>query len=144
MAIGGKQFSMDLGYFPPCLSIDILIGSPDLKAKIVYKITNVLLDTGSDLTLIPNKIIQRLKLKPIGTKELENFSNEVVEVKYYLCRIIIEDVADAIFEIGGIDSDAMIGMDLMKDWHVLINGPNGTFEIANKINYNRHFQPKIR
>ena len=42
MAIGGKEFIMDLGYIPPCLSIDILIGTPDLTAKIVYKITDVL------------------------------------------------------------------------------------------------------
>ena len=101
MAIGGKEFIMDLGYFPPCLSIDILIGTLDLTAKIVYKITDVLLDTGSDLTLIPNKIIQKLKLKPIGTKELENFNNDVVEVKYYLARIVIDNIVDDIFEIGG-------------------------------------------
>jgi hypothetical protein len=57
MAIGGKKFKMDLEYYPPCLSVDIFIGSPDPKVKVKYKIGSVLLDTGSDLTLVPNKII---------------------------------------------------------------------------------------
>ena len=136
MAIGGKEFNMDLGYFPPCLTIDILIGTPDLKSKVLYNINDVLLDTGSDLTLIPNKIIRKLKLKQIGIRELESFTNDVVEVKYYLARIIIEDIVYDVFEVGGIDSDSMIGMVLVKDWHVLINCPQGKFEIANKANYN--------
>ncbi len=144
MAIGGKEFKMDLGYFPPCLSIDILIGAPDLKTKVLYKITDVLLDTGSDLTLIPNKLIRRLKLKPIGERELESFNGDIAVVEYYLCRIIIEEIVDDIFEVGGINSDAMIGMDLMRDWHILMNCPKGTFEIANKLNYNLQNKPEIR
>jgi hypothetical protein len=66
----------------------------------------------------------------------------LVEVKYYLARIVIDDIVDGIFEIGGIDSDAMIGMDMIKDWHILMNCPDGTFEIANTSNYN--LQNKIK
>jgi hypothetical protein len=66
MAIGGKVFFMDTEYFPPCLSIDVVIGSPDPKVKEDYKIKSVLIDTGSDLTIIPNKIIKKLKLKMTG------------------------------------------------------------------------------
>ena len=144
MAIGGKKFLLDTEYAPPCLRIEIFIGSPDSKLTTLQKIEGVLLDTGSDLTLIPNNIIKALKLKMIGTKELENFNGQIVPVKYYLAKIIIDDVVNDIVEIGGIDSEAMIGMDLIKEWHILMNGPQGTFEIANKSNYKFPIQHKIK
>jgi len=135
MAIGGKQFLMDKDYFPPCLRIDILIGSPDTKMREHFKIERVLIDTGSDLTIIPNEIIKKLKLKMIGIRELEHFNGEYVTVKIYSGEIRIDGIVKGIYEIGGVDSEALIGMDLIKDWHVLIDGPKGTFEIANKHSY---------
>ena len=74
MAIGGKQFFMDREYTPPCLRIDVLVGSPDAKVKEHIKIERVLIDTGSDLTIIPNEIIKKLKLRMIGIKELEHLA----------------------------------------------------------------------
>ena len=56
-------------------------------------------------------------------------------MKIYSGKIIIEGIVKGIFEIGSVDSEALIGMDLIRDWHILLNGPNGTFEIANKQNY---------
>ena len=135
MAIGGREFKLNENYFPPCLRIDILSCSPDPKVKECHKVSGVLIDTGSDLTILPNKIIKKLKLKMISIKEIENFNGEIIEVKLYLANIVINDIVQGLFEIGGVDSEALIGMDLIKDWHILINCPNGTFEIANNSNY---------
>jgi hypothetical protein len=44
MAIGGKQFFMDRKYVPPCLRIDVLIGSPDAKVKEQIKIEGALIN----------------------------------------------------------------------------------------------------
>ena len=136
MAIGGKEFVMDVDDFYPCLRLDLIICSPDLNTTERHKIKRVLIDTGSDFTFLPIDVIKKLNLIKTGTtKKIEGFYGKKLIVMFYSGRIIIEDVLDELVEIGGIDSEPLIGMDLINKLHILINAPNCTFEIANRNNY---------
>lgn len=59
----------------------------------------------------------------------------VKKIKFYAGKIIVEGIMEEIIEVGGTDSDPIIGMDIISKWHILMNCPNSTFEIANKRNY---------
>jgi len=135
VAIGGKQFVLDYDNGFPCLRIDITICSPDPKNKEKHLFKNVLIDTGSDVTIIPNHVIKELALIYTGFRNVENFNGEEVRVNFYAAKIIIIGIVEEIIEVGGIDSEPLIGMDLICNFHLLLNAPFGTFEIANRSNY---------
>jgi len=136
MAIGGKQFAMDHEYMLPALTVDIIVSSPNPLNENAFKL-RALIDTGSDFVIIPNHIIERLELDWTGVeKDIEGWTGTHSPMRFFVAKIIIEDVVDDVFIIGNTDSEeALVGLDLLNRLHMLINGPNETFEIANKNNY---------
>src|ERR1035438_3938915 len=140
MTNGGKKFDFYFDDFPPSLRLDLIISSPDSSSKETLILKNVLVDTACSLTLIPTKIIKKLRLKYSGdTIQLSGYNEKTSEaVKIYHAKIVIDGVDDVILKIGSISGDnfePLIGRDLINRWHVFINGPNCTFEIMNN-NFN--------
>ncbi|MGP8215064.1 MAG: aspartyl protease family protein [Bacteroidia bacterium] len=140
MAIGGKEFVIDYdAYRRPSLLIDITVSSPD-KSTIEKNIKRALIDTGSDFTLLPKDIINSLNLKPTGNEyKIIGFDDDKKKkkkkVKFYMGKVKIDGVIETLLEVGAIDSEPLIGMNLLSKLHILINSPKGTFEMANKSDY---------
>jgi predicted aspartyl protease len=147
MAIGGKEFCMDCSDpFIPCFRLDLFISSPNPQLTDLYPLKNILIDTGSDYTLLPNNLITKLKLIWTGDTKTMIQADGIteIEVKIYPAKIKIDGVIEGIFEIGGIDcedKDSLIGMNLINELHLLLNCPNRTFEIVNRNNYIQPITP---
>ena len=144
MAIGGKEFLMNYEDNPPSLRIDLLISSTSPKSNSICKLNSVLVDTGCDITFIPNKIIAELDLEYSGDEtELCGFDDNpdrCLKLKLYYAKISVEGVEeDIILKVGGVDFEPLIGRDLINHWHILLNGENGdnggTFEIADSDSF---------
>lgn len=136
MAIGGKQFKFCKTDYKPCLRIDVIICSPeDNQAAYSFKIKKALVDTGSDVTLMPENVVLQLGLKFLEKRDICGYGDESDEVDFYVGKIIVKDILEEIFEIGAVKSSPILGMDFINYWHILINSPNEVFEIANKDNY---------
>lgn len=134
MAISGREFKITYDDGFPTFKIDINVKS--LNPKITDEFKSIaIIDTGADLTLIRNPIIRKLGLLQTNERELLDFQGNLFAVKFYSARIIIDNIMDEICEVGGTDHDALIGMDLIMKWHILINSPNDKFEIVNNANY---------
>jgi hypothetical protein len=131
MTIGGKEFEIhytDDVY--PALKLEITILSPDPSIKLP-KFDNFLIDTGSDFTFIKKGIVDKLRLKKTGrTEQIESFDGTITEIDFFSARIIISDIMDSILEVGSIDTnESIIGMDIIKEWYLLIACTENKFEI---------------
>lgn len=144
MAIGGKEFHMNYVDNPPTLRLDLIIASTFPQSDLTHTIRSVLIDTGGDITLIPNHVVQRLNLEYSGEEtELSGFDDNPdnsVKIKLYFAKISVEGVEeDVMLKVGGVDFDPLVGRDLINRWHILLNGEigdnGGTFEIANRDNF---------
>lgn len=139
MAIGGREFSMrELDCDPfPCFRIDLLVGSPNPKSKDEYHIADVLIDTGCDCTILPISLVDSLGLIWAGKFKTMTMADGVstMEVKIYPAKVKIDGVIEEIIEVGFMDADPLIGMDLINKWHLLLNCPYWTFEIVPGTNY---------
>jgi len=135
--IGGIRFGMDFEGDIPCLRIDIIISSPNKPLITPIKLSKVLIDTGSDYTLIPVEIIKKLKLEPTeGEFEIFGFDDSSTLVKFYEGKVKIEGIIETELLMGGIETgEPLIGMDLLCYLHLLKNSPKGSFEIVSKENY---------
>jgi len=136
MAIGGRIFELDSTEegVTPYLKLNLLIGSPDPENNSKCPV-EAIIDTGSDFTLINNSVIEVLGLSWINTKEIEDFYGKTHKIKFYSAKVILQDVLDQIIEIGGIDTEPLIGRDIFTTLHMLINYPRGVFELANSNSY---------
>jgi predicted aspartyl protease len=132
MVLMGREFPINYDGSFPSLEIDISIFSPVLTdTPTFYKLKNVVIDTGSDFTLIPNSVIFELGLKYTGQQvELEGYNGESEKINFYAGKVLIEGILEEIIMIGGINSDPLIGMDLISKCDILINFSKNTFEIA--------------
>lgn len=135
--IGGKEFTMDYGDNPPSLKLDLIVKSPVKGNPQQEKINSVLVDTGADYTMLPNTVIQKLKLKWNGnTSTLSGWNRDAapVNVKFYDVLVEIGGVDDFIIEVVGVDSDPLIGRNLINELKILMNGNagknGGVFELA--------------
>ena len=141
--IGGKEFTMDYGDNPPSLKLDLIVKSPVKGSHQQEKVNSVLVDTGSDYTILPNTVIQKLKLKWNGnTSMLSGWNKNAapVKVKFYDALVEIVGVDEFIIEVVGVDSDPLIGRNLINEIKVLMNGNTGknggVFEVATNNTFN--------
>lgn len=134
MTIGGKEYGITYGQEGefPCLRIDIDFKSPNpIYTQTLTK--SVLIDTGSDFTLVSKEIISPLRLLRTGRiEQVEGFNGEFQNINFYSCRIIIDELIDEIWEVGIIDTDFILGMDFIKKWQLFIDCTDEKFEIVNR------------
>lgn len=135
MSIGGKEFNISSDNYYPSLRVDLVIKSPHLYATETRKIEQVMIDTGSDFTLIPNDVVKQIGLVRTGSvREIEDFNGDVRRIKFYAAILIIEGVIEERFEVGAIEGEAVIGMDLISQCHLLISCPTEHLKLSIRIN----------
>jgi len=138
MAIGGKEFVMDFDDIPESYKIDILVSSPDPSSSDTVEI-KAEIDTGCDRTLIPISLVRKLKLKWTGTEAklvgVEEDPSNPRWIKFYLIRLIVEDVDEMSIVVGAADCAPLIGRDVINRWHILLTPKFATFEIVARDKY---------
>lgn len=140
--IGGKEFTMDYADNPPSLKLDLIIKSTLKGNNQQEKIDSVLVDTGADYLMLPDGVIQKLKLKSTGnTATLTSWDKKAapVKVKFYEAVVEVVGVDEFIIEVVGVDGDPLIGRNLINELKLLMNGNagknGGVFEIATNSNF---------
>jgi len=113
---------------PPAPFLPVLIshpGKPDIVRDIIAKV-----DTGADLTAIPYRFIQELRLRVVGSLQVSGFEGQVRTVDSYAVRLELSTGPFAFLTVLGIDEPyALLGRDALNQFRLLLDGPALTLEV---------------
>lgn len=90
-----------------------------------------LIDTGSDLTAIPQTAVKRLRLYAVSQIEVEGIHAEVSTVPIYAVRLTITGRPGREMEVVQTEQPFIIlGRDWLERYYLLLNGPERTFLLS--------------
>jgi hypothetical protein len=101
-----------------------------------YETMPGLLDTGSDITAVPHRLVNSLQLYPIGQLQLEDVEASTSIVFTYATQLTfaeLDSVSDIVIPrveviLTGLDF-AVIGRDILNLFYLRLNGPELTFDL---------------
>ena len=113
---------------PPAPFLDVVIRnphSPDQMHSVTAKV-----DTGADLSAIPQAVATALGLLPAQTIVAESFDGSRTRIDTYA---VILEVAQARFRYIEVilipDEHALIGRDILNNFYAHLNGPELTLDL---------------
>jgi len=117
------EYKYSKNFNPPAPVIEISVSAPLSKDSISL---TALIDSGADITVIPERIIARLKLRRVDSSLASGFSKDVIEASVYSAILSIEGIlGPKICRILSWNDDyALIGRDLLNQLITVLDGPN--------------------
>ncbi len=123
------RYSSDLD--PPALLLPIHVRSYYSNGDGVETVG--LLDTGADVSVIPEELCRQLGLLPWGTMCAGGLGEEIEDRPTFLIRVQFDDCPGSDLEvIASAKADYfLIGRDLLNDFILHADGPKKSFELTN-------------
>jgi predicted aspartyl protease len=120
----------DASYDPPALIVPaVLSGVVRNRPKVQLP---ALIDTGAELTAVPNSAVNRLRLYAVDRIEVEDIHARVETVDIYTVRITVTDMPVREMEVVPTNQPFVIlGRDWLEDYYLLLNGPDHSFLLSN-------------
>ena len=113
----------------PVLEVSLSIPTPSFSGQIVR--SPALLDSGADITVIPQWIAQQLQLKYVDEVLASGYDGIPKRTFVYSVKIILDNLGDLV--IRTITSDGgyvLIGRDILNRWSLFLKGRSRIFEIS--------------
>ena len=89
------------------------------------------LDSGADMSVIPNAAVRDLNLQPVSVARSRGFGGSVEESMIFAASLSLvrEEVEAA--RVPGWDEDyALVGRDLINGWRLVLDGPAQSFSLS--------------
>jgi len=117
------QYKYSGNFDPPAPVVEVSISAPLSK---VSTSSTALVDSGTDITVIPERIITQLKLRRVDSMPVSGFGERVIQATVYSATLEIEGISESkIYRILGWSKDyALIGRDLLNQLIAVLNGPS--------------------
>jgi len=115
---------------PPAPYVLVTITRPDgasVAADLPAKV-----DSGADRTVIPEALVERLKLEPIEQREFEGLGGNRITLSLYEVSITIRGCAAVSIIAAGSPGEPypLLGRDLLNSFHLTLDGPNQKLVIS--------------
>jgi predicted aspartyl protease len=92
---------------------------------------SALIDTGADVTAVPESLVERLKLYPVGRLQLEDANAVKTSIFTYEANMaMIGEPAKKIEVIVTPYPFVILGRDWLSDYYVLLDGPGQQFQLS--------------
>jgi predicted aspartyl protease len=116
---------------PPAPVLEISLSKPIVTIHNQIVRLPALIDSGADITVIPQWIPKQLQLKYVDEILVTGYDGIIKATFVYSVKIIFDDLGNFITKTIASDSNyALIGRDILNKWTVLLKGKNKTFEIS--------------
>jgi hypothetical protein len=118
----------DHNHQPPAPVLDVTIANAANRRR--RRSLSALIDTGSDITAIPEPLVSVLQLYPIGRLQLESVNATTSVVLTYTVQITIGELSIPRLEVilTGLDF-VVVGRDVLNGVYLLLNGPEQSFDL---------------
>ena len=112
---------------PPAPIVEVPVAHVRTRPRVKLP---AILDTGADVTAIPESLVDRLKLYQVGRMYVEDVNGYTELVKTYVIRLVIAGhiIPEHRVLVTGLDF-VVLGRDLLNKFYLLSNGPEQTFAI---------------
>jgi len=117
----------DNSYDPPAPVLRVKIKRPlsNLSMEILAK-----LDTGADITVVPQEIIEKLRLVPVSRISVSSFSGQRIFKYSYFADIEIQKYNFSMVEIiGGRRKNMLLGRNILNKLKIILDGKKLTFNL---------------
>ena len=117
---------------PPAPVLEIFLSSPGIATSPPVPVEG-LIDSGADITVIPQKFVELLQLKLVDQLPAAGYEGAQSEklADVYSVKVFIQDVGDYIIRVICSNSDcAFIGRDIINSWELFLRGKTSIFEIS--------------
>jgi len=89
------------------------------------------LDTGADLTAVPQAILQPLALPDAGDLLVAGYDGSLSRLPMYYLSLTVAECTLAPFRVVAISGEqALLGRDALNHFYTHLNGPDLTFDLA--------------
>jgi predicted aspartyl protease len=113
---------------PPAPFLNIIVRHPYRPEQ--SRISPAKLDTGADLSAIPQAVADELALLPVQTITAESFDGTRTTLDTYAVTIEIAQVRFRYIEVILIPEDhVLLGRDILNHFYAHLNGPALTFDL---------------
>jgi predicted aspartyl protease len=94
---------------------------------------SALIDTGADMTAVPDTAVKRLRLYAVGQMEIEDIYARVEKVDIYTIRLAVAGLPVQEMEVVPTQQPFVIlGRDWLEHYYLLLNGPERTFLLSDR------------
>lgn len=121
------RYPYDPGFDPPAPVLPVRIGPPGAEVEGV--LLRVLVDTGADLTVVPEDVAVGAGLPPIGEVEVRGVGGEVRRATLYAAEVEVADASEVV-ETVGLGEEALLGRNLLNAFVLTLRGPDGVLEVG--------------
>ena len=113
---------------PPAPVLDVVIRHPYIPEQ--FRLVPAKLDTGADLSAIPQSIADELGLLPVQTITAEGFDGTRTTLDTYAVTLEIAKARFRYIEVILIPEEhALVGRDILNHFYARLNGPTLTFDL---------------
>lgn len=122
------MIAYDSTHDPPAPVMDVTVASLINRRR--RRSLSALLDSGSDITAIPEHLVEKLQLYPVGRLQLEGVDANTSMALTYAVQFTIGELSVARLEVilTGLDF-AVVGRDVLNRLFLLLNGPELSFDL---------------
>jgi len=117
------EYKYSRNFNPPAPIVELSIAAPLSNASTS---STALVDSGADITVIPERAISQLKLRRVDSMLASGFGKGVIEATVYSAILSVEGILKPkIYRILRWDEDyALLGRDLLNQLIAMLNGPS--------------------
>lgn len=117
------EYKYSKNFNPPAPVVELCVSVPLSKDAISL---TALIDSGADITVIPERIISQLKLRRVDSALASGFGKGVIEATVYAAILSVEGILKPkIYRVlSWSENYVLLGRDLLNQLITVLNGPN--------------------
>jgi|DewCreStandDraft_1066081.scaffolds.fasta_scaffold00494_44 hypothetical protein len=120
------EFPYNRQHDPPAPVLPLRVGAPGADPVVAAP---ALVDSGADLTVLPEELVRMLRLPQIGEVTVRGVEGVARRVPVYAAEVEVVGGIRRIVEVVGIRANALLGRDVLNGMVITLDGPQQVLRV---------------